>query len=68
MKTERSKASPYSSASASLASLVAPYSPDAVDLANVSSGSSLAHLLGTDAVGRDLLYGVIDPRIRRAGG
>ena len=38
-----------------LASLVAPYSPDAVDLANVSSGSSLAHLLGTDAVGRDLL-------------
>ncbi len=38
-----------------LAPWIAPYSPDAVDLANVSAGSSTAHLLGTDGVGRDLL-------------
>lgn len=38
---------------------LAPYDPNNVDLANVSSGSSAAHLLGTDAVGRDLLSRLI---------
>jgi peptide/nickel transport system permease protein len=38
---------------------IAPFDPNAVDLANVSAGSSAAHLLGTDAVGRDLLSRLI---------
>ena len=38
-----------------LAPLVAPHDPNAVDLASVDSGPSGAHLLGTDAIGRDLL-------------
>ena len=38
-----------------LASLLAPYDPNAVDLAHVYAGPSGAHLLGTDAIGRDLL-------------
>ncbi len=42
-----------------LARWVAPHDPNAVDLANVNSGSSSAHLLGTDAVGRDLLSRLI---------
>lgn len=42
-----------------LAPLIAPYDPNAVDLANVQSGSSASHLLGTDAVGRDLLSRLI---------
>ncbi len=42
-----------------LAPWVAPYDPNNVDLANVNSGSSAAHLLGTDAVGRDLLSRLI---------
>lgn len=37
------------------APLIAPYGPNAIDLANVNAGSSGAHLLGTDALGRDLL-------------
>lgn len=42
-----------------LAPWLVPYSPNTVDLANVNSGSSAAHLLGTDAVGRDLLSRLI---------
>lgn len=38
-----------------LAPLLAPYDPNAVDLAHVYAGPSGAHLLGTDAIGRDLL-------------
>ncbi|MFG3547791.1 ABC transporter permease [Streptomyces sp. NPDC047725] len=38
-----------------LAPLLAPHDPDAVDLAGAYQGSSGAHLLGTDASGRDLL-------------
>ncbi len=43
------------------APLVAPYSPTATDILNVSAGPSAQHLLGTDALGRDifsrLIYG-----------
>lgn len=42
-----------------LAPTIAPYDPNSVDLANVNSGVSGAHLLGTDAVGRDLLSRLI---------
>ncbi|MET4004764.1 MULTISPECIES: ABC transporter permease [Arthrobacter] len=38
-----------------LAPFIAPYDPNYVDLENVLSGPSLAHWLGTDAMGRDLL-------------
>jgi peptide/nickel transport system permease protein len=38
-----------------LAPLVTPYSPSAIDLHNVASAPSVAHPLGTDALGRDLL-------------
>jgi peptide/nickel transport system permease protein len=38
-----------------LAPLIAPYDPNAVDLDHVYAGPSAAHLLGTDASGRDLL-------------
>ena len=41
------------------APLVAPYKPAAVDLLNVNSNPSLAHLLGTDALGRDTLSRMI---------
>ena len=37
------------------APLVAPYPPAAVDLLRVNSGPTPAHLLGTDALGRDIL-------------
>ncbi|UBH04657.1 ABC transporter permease [Leucobacter sp. Psy1] len=40
---------------AAFAPLIAPYDPDYVDLQSVLSGPSLAHWLGTDALGRDLL-------------
>jgi len=44
-----------------LAPWIAPYDPDAIDLANVYSGPSAAHWLGTDGTGRDtlsrLMYG-----------
>lgn len=38
-----------------LAPLIAPYDPDALDLSNPYSGISAAHLLGSDASGRDTL-------------
>jgi peptide/nickel transport system permease protein len=38
-----------------LAPILAPYSPNAADLDNVLSGPSATHLLGTDALGRDVL-------------
>jgi peptide/nickel transport system permease protein len=43
------------------APLIAPYDPNSIDLAHVLQGPSAAHLLGSDAAGRDiasrLLYG-----------
>ena len=42
-----------------LAPWIAPYDPEAVDLANVFAGPSGTHLLGTDALGRDLLSRLI---------
>lgn len=45
--------------SAIFAPLVAPYNPAAVDLLRVNSGPSAAHLLGTDALGRDILSRMI---------
>jgi len=38
-----------------LAPVLAPQDPNAVDLSGAYQGSSAAHLLGTDASGRDLL-------------
>ncbi|WP_312182600.1 ABC transporter permease [Arthrobacter sp.] len=38
---------------------VAPYPPSAVDLLSVNSGPSLEHLLGTDALGRDIFSRMI---------
>ncbi|MEQ0563994.1 dipeptide/oligopeptide/nickel ABC transporter permease/ATP-binding protein [Amycolatopsis sp. NEAU-NG30] len=38
-----------------LAPLLAPYSPVAADLDHVLAGPSLSHVLGTDALGRDVL-------------
>ncbi|MFE1950501.1 MULTISPECIES: ABC transporter permease [Streptomyces] len=38
-----------------LAPLVSPHAPNAVDLSGAYQGSSGAHLLGTDASGRDIL-------------
>jgi len=38
-----------------LAPALAPYDPDYVDLNNVLAGPNAQHLLGTDALGRDLL-------------
>jgi peptide/nickel transport system permease protein len=40
---------------ATLAPLISPTSPNAIDLLNVSSGSTWAHPLGTDNLGRDIL-------------
>ncbi len=41
------------------AGLLAPYGPDSQDLLHRLSGPSSAHLLGTDAVGRDVLSRLI---------
>ncbi|GAA3890778.1 ABC transporter permease subunit [Leifsonia kafniensis] len=41
--------------SAIAAPILAPYDPDFVDLANVLSGPTSTHWLGTDALGRDTL-------------
>lgn len=41
------------------APLVAPYNPDALDLENLRQGPSLKHLMGTDALGRDLFSRVV---------
>lgn len=38
-----------------LAPILAPYPPAALDMQNVSSAPSAEHLLGTDALGRDIL-------------
>ncbi len=38
-----------------LASVVAPYDPSAIDIKNILIGPSLAHPLGTDDLGRDVL-------------
>jgi ABC-type dipeptide/oligopeptide/nickel transport system permease subunit len=42
-----------------LAPLIAPYPPDQVDLGAVHAGPTVAHWLGTDALGRDLLSRLI---------
>lgn len=42
-----------------LAPLLAPYAPDSQDLLHRLAGPSTGHLLGTDAVGRDVLSRVI---------
>jgi peptide/nickel transport system permease protein len=42
-------------AAAAAASTVAPYGPNQIDLDSVLSGPSRTHLLGTDALGRDVL-------------
>ena len=42
-----------------LAPLLAPYGPNSQDLLRTLSGPSVQHLLGTDAVGRDVLSRVI---------
>ena len=44
---------------AALAPWIAPYDPQAMDLANVYASPSLTHLLGTNALGRDLLSRLI---------
>ena len=41
--------------SAIAAPLLAPYDPTAIDLVSISQSPSFDHLLGTDAVGRDIL-------------
>ena len=41
------------------AEMLAPYDPNALDLAHMLEGSSMAHLLGTDKTGRDLLSRLI---------
>lgn len=41
------------------APVVAPYGPNTEDLLNVSAGPSMAHLLGTDNLGRDTLSRLI---------
>jgi peptide/nickel transport system permease protein len=42
-----------------LAPVVAPYDPNKIDLLHIAQAPSLAHLLGTDAVGRDALSRII---------
>ncbi|MBW8764459.1 MAG: ABC transporter permease [Microbacterium sp.] len=42
-----------------LAPLVAPYDPDAVDFASFLAPPSVAHWLGTDSLGRDILSRII---------
>lgn len=44
---------------AALAPLIAPHDPNAVDILNTNQGPSAAHLLGTDANGRDILSRLI---------
>jgi ABC-type dipeptide/oligopeptide/nickel transport system permease subunit len=44
---------------AAFANLIAPYNPNEQDLYNVLAEPSSAHLLGTDALGRDLLSRII---------
>jgi peptide/nickel transport system permease protein len=46
-------------AAAILAPFIAPYDPEAVDLSAVYEGPSLAHWIGTDALGRDILSRII---------
>ncbi len=46
-------------AAAVLAPVVAPYQPNAEDLLHLYSGPSVAHLMGTDELGRDLLSRLI---------
>lgn len=41
------------------APLIAPYNPDAIDLTNTVAGTSAAHWLGTDQLGRDVLSRLI---------
>src|SRR6266699_3181651 len=41
------------------APLLAPHKPDAIDVVNMFGGPSPAHLLGTDALGRDNLSRLI---------
>jgi peptide/nickel transport system permease protein len=45
--------------SAALAPLIAPYAPNALDVPARLQGPSLAHLLGTDNLGRDVLSRVL---------
>ena len=45
--------------SAALAPLIAPYEPNALDVPARLQGPSLAHLLGTDHLGRDVLSRVL---------
>ncbi|UOQ88803.1 ABC transporter permease [Agromyces endophyticus] len=53
---------------AALAPVIAPYDPDFPDLLAALSGPSPAHLLGTDALGRDILSRLIwGSRITLAG-
>lgn len=42
-----------------VAPVIAPYDPDAVDMGNGLAGSSPAHLLGTDNLGRDIFSRLI---------
>lgn len=42
-----------------LAPVVAPYDPNHVDLLNFQAGPSMAHWLGTDSLGRDILSRMI---------
>lgn len=42
-----------------IAPLIAPYDPDTIDILNANAPASSAHLLGTDASGRDILSRLI---------
>lgn len=42
-----------------LGPVISPYNMDMMDLANINQGPTLKHLLGTDEVGRDVLYRVM---------
>jgi peptide/nickel transport system permease protein len=41
------------------APLIAPYAPETIDLKNMNKGSMEGHILGTDALGRDILSRII---------
>ena len=45
--------------SAIFASVIAPYSPDAMDYTALKAGPSAQHLLGCDALGRDILTRIL---------
>lgn len=45
--------------SAILADFISPYDPDAIKIAESKQGPSMAHLLGTDEFGRDVLSRII---------